>query len=492
MMGFIGCIKNLRILGKYVDLSKHVTDGILKGCVGQCDSSPCLNGGRCKEIGTTFFCDCANTGYTGCYCGKDFSLNVSESKSFTNNIISSTPPEKILQVGFSTQTKDNTFVVLTEEGSGAKLEISIADTGRLSAKVMNGTNIEEKTFDGRVDDNMPHYINFYQRDSQSIIQLDNVNMTFGGKLFPLSAMHTIRIGTTGENLQPNQTYTGCVFSIESGQHKFPLNEGNTGVDSCAPSHVPMGLRAYREGIMKHIHDSEQNISARSPAFIESFSAYRLNNALEEMGSGSVVLSEPVRLVCNASGSPKPRIIWKKNNVVQETDCYHLMTSDSLVLLPKQTNHEDKYTCEAINSNGVSHSLNSIEIVKPVSDNTPASQKNSTVAPGQNVSFSCKLGTFTIPMAVAVWEKQITQDNVVSSQIIWTGSHDADKRIRVTKDGMLVFASVLLDDGDSSTKFVCYRVNPSTGQRNKATEVRLTVTGNTNLRHPFLLEAILSL
>lgn len=30
-MGFIGCIKNLRILGEYFELTKHVTDGIHGG-----------------------------------------------------------------------------------------------------------------------------------------------------------------------------------------------------------------------------------------------------------------------------------------------------------------------------------------------------------------------------------------------------------------------------------------------------------------------------
>lgn len=44
----------------------------------------------------------------------------------------------------------------------------------------------------------------------------------------------------------------------------------------------------------------------APPSVESFSAYSLNNALMEMGRGSVALSGPIRLVCNASGSPKPR------------------------------------------------------------------------------------------------------------------------------------------------------------------------------------------
>lgn len=67
----------------------------------------------------------------------------------------------------------------------------------------------------------------------------------------------------------------------------------------------------------------------------------------------------------------------------------------------------------------------------VPDNTLSTLEQKTVASGNTVSFPCDLGDYSVPRAVAVWERQISQGGLDSTQILWPGSHDTDRRIRVT-------------------------------------------------------------
>ena len=57
-----GCIKDLHIDHQFVDLASFVADnGTVAGCQEKkefCSSSPCRNGGKCREGFSTFLCDC--------------------------------------------------------------------------------------------------------------------------------------------------------------------------------------------------------------------------------------------------------------------------------------------------------------------------------------------------------------------------------------------------------------------------------------------------
>ncbi|KAM4722755.1 cadherin EGF LAG seven-pass G-type receptor 3 [Rhinophrynus dorsalis] len=59
---FIGCMKDLYIDSKKIDLASYIANnGTSAGCHAKhsfCDSSPCNNGGRCSETWGTFTCDC--------------------------------------------------------------------------------------------------------------------------------------------------------------------------------------------------------------------------------------------------------------------------------------------------------------------------------------------------------------------------------------------------------------------------------------------------
>ncbi|XP_050342751.1 protocadherin-like wing polarity protein stan [Nymphalis io] len=73
---FVGCISDLYIDHKFVDLNSYVADnGTLAGCPekrSQCSSAPCYNDGECLDLWDTFLCRC-NEGYTGKDCAESTS-----------------------------------------------------------------------------------------------------------------------------------------------------------------------------------------------------------------------------------------------------------------------------------------------------------------------------------------------------------------------------------------------------------------------------------
>ncbi|XP_001961249.3 protocadherin-like wing polarity protein stan isoform X3 [Drosophila ananassae] len=68
---FVGCISDLRIDDRFVDLNSYVADnGTLAGCPQKaplCPSEPCFNGGTCREGWGTYSCECPE-GYAGNNC----------------------------------------------------------------------------------------------------------------------------------------------------------------------------------------------------------------------------------------------------------------------------------------------------------------------------------------------------------------------------------------------------------------------------------------
>lgn len=69
--GFIGCMRAFMLNGQLVDLKSYAEKGlygISPGCIGKCDSSPCLNNGTCFEKYDGYTCDCRWTAFKGPIC----------------------------------------------------------------------------------------------------------------------------------------------------------------------------------------------------------------------------------------------------------------------------------------------------------------------------------------------------------------------------------------------------------------------------------------
>lgn len=77
--GFVGCIRALLLNGIMVDLKSYANRGLYgvsPGCVGRCESSPCLNNGTCTEKYDGYSCDCRWSAFKGPICadGKCFAV----------------------------------------------------------------------------------------------------------------------------------------------------------------------------------------------------------------------------------------------------------------------------------------------------------------------------------------------------------------------------------------------------------------------------------
>ncbi|CAN7944120.1 unnamed protein product, partial [Ixodes pacificus] len=77
-LGFVGCLRDLVVNGKAVDLASYAqrqdSGAVRPSChrAGpQCPSTPCLHGGKCSEGWNRFLCDCGHTGFTGPVCAKE-------------------------------------------------------------------------------------------------------------------------------------------------------------------------------------------------------------------------------------------------------------------------------------------------------------------------------------------------------------------------------------------------------------------------------------
>ncbi|KAM5228653.1 contactin-associated protein-like 4 [Ctenodactylus gundi] len=87
--GFLGCIRALRVNGKALDLEERakVTPGVEPGCPGHCSTYGhlCLHGGRCRERGQGFSCDCELSAYEGPFCSREISAYFGTGSSVTYN-----------------------------------------------------------------------------------------------------------------------------------------------------------------------------------------------------------------------------------------------------------------------------------------------------------------------------------------------------------------------------------------------------------------------
>lgn len=93
--GYVGCVRDLFIDGKSRDVRRlaeiQSAPGVSSFCTRElqkrCSTTPCGNGGLCKEGWNRYICDCTGTGYLGTNCeiGKECSSR-HKAKSYKPNI----------------------------------------------------------------------------------------------------------------------------------------------------------------------------------------------------------------------------------------------------------------------------------------------------------------------------------------------------------------------------------------------------------------------
>ncbi|GFT00424.1 neurexin-3b, partial [Nephila pilipes] len=153
--GYVGCMKDLIINGRTVDLAgvsqKQDSGSIRPAChtpTPQCDSQPCLNNGLCLEGWNHFTCDCSHTSYSGTVCAKDattlsfdgtqyMKITIMEGPTQAEDIrlrLKTTRPSGLL---FATSSeKSTTAMSAALEAGRFKLVLNLGDGNKVSSIIL--------------------------------------------------------------------------------------------------------------------------------------------------------------------------------------------------------------------------------------------------------------------------------------------------------------------------------------------------------------------
>nr|MBE5726668.1 neurexin IV [Cucujiformia] len=134
--GFTGCIRALLINGEHIDLRSYARRGmfgISEGCVGKCESSPCLNNGTCFEHYDSYSCDCRWTAFKGPICADEIGVNMKPSSMIKYDFMGSwrsTIAEHI-RVGFTTTNPRGFLLGFYSNISKEYMTIMVSNSGHL-------------------------------------------------------------------------------------------------------------------------------------------------------------------------------------------------------------------------------------------------------------------------------------------------------------------------------------------------------------------------
>ncbi|XP_041446001.1 neurexin-2 isoform X10 [Xenopus laevis] len=193
-LGFVGCIRDLFVDGKSRDIRRLAelsgAPGLTPFCTRetqrQCTSSPCRNGGQCREGWNRFICDCVGTGYLGDSCEREAAVLSYDGTMYL----------KVLLPGVShTEAEDVSLRFMSQRAYGLLLATTSkesADTLRLEldgGKVKLTVNLDcirivcgpskgpETLYAGqKLNDNEWHTVRVLRRGKNLQLSVDNVTV----------------------------------------------------------------------------------------------------------------------------------------------------------------------------------------------------------------------------------------------------------------------------------------------------------------------------
>lgn len=230
--GYVGCMRALMLNGAVVDLQKLAREfkyGVALGCVGMCQSSPCLNNGTCIERYSKYDCDCQWTGFQGTICADEIGVNL-----LTDNYIRydfettiSTLGEYI-RVGFTTTDKSGMIIGISTY-SEEYLNLMMSTSGHLRLVFDFGFERQEVVIKNENFALGQHHdikIIRSDRGSKITIYVDNyepIVHTF--KIddkadAQFNRLRSIYVGRN-ESMGTDEGFSGCISRVQFDDH-FPL------------------------------------------------------------------------------------------------------------------------------------------------------------------------------------------------------------------------------------------------------------------------------
>ncbi|XP_073667498.1 hemicentin-1 isoform X2 [Paramisgurnus dabryanus] len=143
--------------------------------------------------------------------------------------------------------------------------------------------------------------------------------------------------------------------------------------------------------------------AGSVDFTHSLQVYVPPSIASKGGMITVVVNDPIRLECEASGLPTPSLTWLKDGspVSSFTDGIQILSGGRILsFISAQVSDTGHYTCVAVNAGG--EQQREYELLVYVPPNIMGEEVNNTVLIGQTVQLHCQ--SDAIPPPVLSWKK----------------------------------------------------------------------------------------
>ncbi|XP_059482643.1 protocadherin-like wing polarity protein stan isoform X3 [Neocloeon triangulifer] len=253
---FIGCIAEIQIDHKFIDMNSYVADKDTKvGCPEKkpfCNSNPCKNGGKCKEGWGSFVCDCPEK-----WSGKDCSESSRLPWNFRGDgILSFNPLLRPIQLPWVNSLSIRT---LQEEASLVSIQVGQNSTAMISISeglIEYSYNSETVILHGKeVNDGQWHHVEVKWMMGEIWLGLDygqhEVTMPIAAKIQGMY-VGKIVIGGPESPIAMRPSYEGCIQDVRIGTGQAGLerptvmenvDEGCGGAqDPCEPNRCPINSK----------------------------------------------------------------------------------------------------------------------------------------------------------------------------------------------------------------------------------------------------------
>ncbi|GFU06145.1 neurexin-4 [Trichonephila clavipes] len=230
--GFVGCMRSFMLNGAVVDLQRMAADypyGIDSGCIGKCQSSPCLNNGTCIEGYSSYVCDCQWTGFKGPICADEIGVNLRSDSYIRYNFENSISTlEEYIRVGFTTTDKTGMIVGMSSY-SEEYLNLMMSTSGHLRLVFDFGFERQEIIIKNENFALGQHHdlrilrsdkgakITIYVDNYEPIVHTFKIDDKADAQFNRLKSIYVGR----NESMGTGEGFSGCISRVQFDDH-FPL------------------------------------------------------------------------------------------------------------------------------------------------------------------------------------------------------------------------------------------------------------------------------
>ncbi|KXJ83042.1 hypothetical protein RP20_CCG009654 [Aedes albopictus] len=223
--GFVGCIRAFLLNGNHVDLRGYAERrlyGVSPGCVGRCESSPCLNNGTCTERYDNFICDCRWSAFKGPICADEIGVNMKASSMIKYDFqgaFRSTLHERI-RVGFTTTNPKGFLLGFFSSQSKEYLTIMVSNSGHLRVVFDFGFERQELIYPTKnFGLGQYHDVRFSRKNggATAVLEIDDYEPQeyhFDIKDSADSQFNNIEYMYIGKNETMKDGFIGCISRVE--------------------------------------------------------------------------------------------------------------------------------------------------------------------------------------------------------------------------------------------------------------------------------------